>query len=186
VFPLGVSTVTCHIGTASATFQVTVADRTPPALRLPAAVTADAPSPRGAFVAYAVTATDAVDGLVAPVCTLAAGARFSLGPTTVTCRVVDRAGNVATGAFAVRVADDRAQLAALRAYVVAAGRAGRPLLAAVDAVAEALAAGAARRADMGLVRLGLQARLSGLSAVQRAHVVGVVERLRRYQRRVGG
>ncbi|MEV4139842.1 hypothetical protein AB0J72_47740 [Dactylosporangium sp. NPDC049742] len=50
-------------------FAVAVADRTPPILVLPAAVSADAPSPRGAVVNYGASAVDAVDGPVTASCT---------------------------------------------------------------------------------------------------------------------
>jgi hypothetical protein len=108
VFPLGTTPVTCTAtdargNTASATFSVTVADTTPPALALPAAVTAVATSDAGAVVTYAATASDLVDGVVAAVCTPDAGAVFPIGATIVSCFAADAAGNPASGTFTVTV-----------------------------------------------------------------------------------
>ena len=79
------------------------ADTTPPALTLPGTVTATATSAAGAVVSYLATATDAVDGRVAPVCTPPSGTTFPIGRTTVTCVATDAHGNGSTGSFSVRV-----------------------------------------------------------------------------------
>jgi hypothetical protein len=82
-----------------------VVDVTPPALTLPASVTAEATDSTGATVAYAATANDNTDGAVAVTCTPVSGSLFALGATTVTCTAVDSFGNTATGSFVVTVVD---------------------------------------------------------------------------------
>ncbi|AKT43334.1 protein kinase domain-containing protein [Chondromyces crocatus] len=57
----------------------------------------------GEVVRFSVHAQDDVDGRVPVQCTPASGALFPLGTTRVTCTARDRAGNVASGQFTVRV-----------------------------------------------------------------------------------
>ena len=85
--------------------RVTVVDSAPPALTLPAPITAEATGPTGALVTYTATALDAVSGAVTPTCAPASGATFPLGTTTVTCSATDGATNVASGSFTVTVRD---------------------------------------------------------------------------------
>ena len=107
-FPIGNTTVTCTStdaagNTATATFQVRIADAEPPVLRLPGdlSVLADA-GQRERSIAYpAATATDNSGATVTPACTPASNSVFALGRTTVTCTATDPRGNVATGSFAV-------------------------------------------------------------------------------------
>lgn len=102
----------------AATKAVTVADQTvsvvdfhlsvqptPPVLNLPANITTEATSPGGAIVSYTASATDAVDGSVAPICTPASGSIFALGVTPVTCSATNNAGYTANGSFTVTVRD---------------------------------------------------------------------------------
>ncbi|HEY6912334.1 MAG TPA: HYR domain-containing protein [Myxococcales bacterium] len=109
-FPIGATTVTCsatdaHGNASSATFTVTVADSTPPSLQVPADFSAVATSTAGAAVSYGATATDLVDGAVAPTCTPASGSVFAPGTTTVTCSAQDARGNQsAPASFQVQVA----------------------------------------------------------------------------------
>lgn len=125
VFPLGDTAVTCTAtdaaGNTSApgSFVVTVSDTTAPVLDLPETVieklVVGAPSglpatgaplsaaPTGTEVTFTATATDLVDGPIAPVCTPASGTTFAVGDTTVTCSATDAAGNTATGSFTVSV-----------------------------------------------------------------------------------
>ncbi|BCX04647.1 MAG: hypothetical protein KatS3mg053_2585 [Candidatus Roseilinea sp.] len=108
VFGLGSTTVTCratdNVGNAaSASFNVTVRDTTPPVLSLPANVTVEAAGPSGATVSFSATAKDAVDGAVTPSCTPRSGSLFPVGSTTVSCSASDRSGNAATGSFTVLV-----------------------------------------------------------------------------------
>ena len=107
-FPIGTTTVTCTStdaagNTATATFQVRIADTEPPVLRLPGdlSVLADA-GQRARAIAYpAATATDNSGATVTPACTPASGFVFALGRTPVACTATDPAGNAATGSFAV-------------------------------------------------------------------------------------
>ena len=112
-YPLGVTTVGCSASdlngnTATASFTVTVADTTAPALSLPAARTVEATSPSGAAATWTATAADLVDGARTVACTPASGATFALGTTSVACSASDSRGNTATGSFAVTVVDTTA------------------------------------------------------------------------------
>ncbi|CAA9575274.1 MAG: hypothetical protein AVDCRST_MAG49-4093 [uncultured Thermomicrobiales bacterium] len=85
-------------------------DTTPPVLALPGTVVADATGPAGAAVTFAVSAEDDVDGAVTPVCSVASGAVFPIGTTTVECTATDAADNAASGSFDVVVRGADAQL----------------------------------------------------------------------------
>ena len=112
-FPLGTTTVHCsaqdsHGNSASGSFNVTVADGTPPVLtNVPSALHVEANSPGGSVVHFSSpTATDNVDGPIANVvCAPASGSTFPLGTTTVTCSATDSSGNTGTASFAVSVVD---------------------------------------------------------------------------------
>ena len=80
-------------------------DVTPPVLDVPGTLTAEATSAAGAAVTYVAAADDAIDGVVTPRCSPAAGSTFALGTTTVTCTATDWSGNAATRAFDVVVRD---------------------------------------------------------------------------------
>jgi hypothetical protein len=106
LFSLGVTQVNCSVTdssglTASDSFTVTVADTTPPSLKLPSDITAQATGPAGAAISYTATATDLVDGSVPVSCTPASGSSFPIGTTTVNCSATDAHGNTATGSFKV-------------------------------------------------------------------------------------
>jgi hypothetical protein len=94
-------------------------DTTAPVLSgVPGDVVAEATSAGGAVVTYqAPTATDAVDGAVATTCSPASATAFALGTTTVQCTATDAAGNTATAAFTVKVADTTAPVLSLPAAV---------------------------------------------------------------------
>ena len=81
-------------------------------------VIADATSPAGAIVPYAVTATETghADPVVA--CAPAAGGLFAIGTTTVTCTAKDAGGNTATASFGVTVLGAKDQLTNLTREVV--------------------------------------------------------------------
>src|SRR5262249_35701352 len=57
-------------------------------------------------VSWSAYATDAVDLLDPVTCSPASGTQFPVGTTTVNCSATDRAGNTATGSFAVNVTYD--------------------------------------------------------------------------------
>jgi len=123
-FPLGSTTVACtasdtHGNTANASFTITVKDTTPPALTVPANITAEATGPSGAAVSYTATAIDAVDGSVTPNCSPASGSIFALGTTTVNCTATDTHGNATSGSFTVTVQDTTPPALTLPANITA-------------------------------------------------------------------
>ncbi len=109
-FPLGTTQVNCTAtdssgNHSSASFSVTVADKTPPTLNLPSPAAAEATSGAGAAVAFSVSASDNVDPAPSVSCTPASGSLFPLGSTTVSCKATDASGNSSTGSFSVNVVD---------------------------------------------------------------------------------
>jgi xanthine/CO dehydrogenase XdhC/CoxF family maturation factor len=116
-FVIGTTTVACSasdsLGNPSTgSFNVTVTD-TGPALILPDDMTVEATSAAGATVEYTATATDAVDGVIAPTCGPAPGSTFGLGNTTVNCSATDTSGNQTNGSFTVTVTDTTAPVLTL-------------------------------------------------------------------------
>ena len=110
VLPLGATTVTCsatdHGGlTGSASFTVTVQDRTPPVLAgLPTSLSVETSDPTGADVSWSgPTATDVVDPAPTVGCVPASGSRFGIGTTPVQCTARDAIGNTASASFTVTV-----------------------------------------------------------------------------------
>jgi len=109
-FALGTTAVTCSAtdaadNDATATFNVTVKDTTPPALTLPDNLTKEATGPSGAVVNYSASASDLVDGDRPITCSPASGATFALGTATVNCSASDTRNNTASGSFTVTVQD---------------------------------------------------------------------------------
>ena len=109
-FPLGATTVSCTATDArgnsgSASFAVTVADTTGPAITVPPDATVEATSATGASFTYSATASDLVDGSVPVTCTPASGATFPLGATTVACTATDTRSNGGVASFTVTVTD---------------------------------------------------------------------------------
>ena len=109
-FSLGATTVTCAAqdsrgNRATASFTATVVDTTAPAVHVPADMVVEATGPAGAIVTYLASASDLVDGSLAPSCAPAAGSVFPLGTTTVTCTAQDAHGNPASDAFSITVRD---------------------------------------------------------------------------------
>ena len=113
-FPLGTTVVDLGAADsagniATASFNVTVKDTTPPVITAPADVTAEATSAAGATVTYALPgAEDIVSGNVAVAASQASGSTFSLGATSVGLTATDAAGNTATASFTVTVVDTTA------------------------------------------------------------------------------
>ena len=83
----------------------TVTDTTPPAITVPANITAEATSSSGALVTFAASAVDDIDGSVPVTCSPASGSTFHLGATNVSCSASDQAGNAASASFTVTVQD---------------------------------------------------------------------------------
>jgi hypothetical protein len=94
-----------HGNIAHGSFTVNVRDTTPPALSLPANITAEATGPSGRVVSYTATSTDIVDGARPVTCDHASGSTFPLGTTTVQCTATDTHNNTAHGSFTVTVRD---------------------------------------------------------------------------------
>lgn len=86
-------------------FRITVADTVAPVIHTPADFSVEATGSRGARIDYVVTATDAVDGIVAASCTPASGSVFARGDTAVTCTASDTANNISAATFTVSVLD---------------------------------------------------------------------------------
>ncbi len=123
-FPLGLTTVSCyatnsHSNTANGSFTVEVEDTTPPALSLPATISAEATGPLGAVVTYTASATDIVDGSVAVSCSPASGSIFPIATTTVTCSATNSHSNTANGSFTVEVKDTTPPTLSLPAPITA-------------------------------------------------------------------
>ncbi|CUR52691.1 exported protein of unknown function [Nitrosotalea devaniterrae] len=76
---------------------------TPIIITVPSPIVVQSTSSSGTVVTYSVTAVDAVDGPITPVCTPTSGSTFPVGTTTVTCTASDAAGNSKTATFAVTV-----------------------------------------------------------------------------------
>jgi len=113
-FGLGATTVNCSASDAagniaSGSFTVTVVDTTPPTVTVPANITAEATGPSGAAVTFTATASDLVDGVIAPTCSPLSGSTFALdATTTVTCSATDAHGNTGSASFSVSVVDTTA------------------------------------------------------------------------------
>jgi hypothetical protein len=147
LFAMGQTTVDCQVSdragnAASASFVVTVADQTPPAV-VGASVTVEATGPDGALVAFGATATDTVDGTLPAACTRAPGSMFGLGATLVTCTATDAAGNTGQSTLTVSVVDTTPPVISGQDLTVTApGPLGAPVLlgvTAADTVAGAVA-----------------------------------------------
>ncbi|MDU0313893.1 HYR domain-containing protein [Phycicoccus sp. M110.8] len=110
-FAFGDTKVTCSAGdkagnTSSASFVVTVQDKTAPVVTVHEPKSVEATGPDGAVVSWeAATATDDVDGSRPVTCDHASGATYPVGSTTVTCSADDTHGNTGTATFAVVVTD---------------------------------------------------------------------------------
>jgi hypothetical protein len=108
VLPLGRTTVDCSArdragNGAEGSFDIEVADRTPPSITTPGDLTVAATSDSGADVAFDASASDAVDGTVAVACTPASGTTLPVGATTVSCRATDARGNEGSADFTATV-----------------------------------------------------------------------------------
>jgi CSLREA domain-containing protein len=96
----------CGVTTSLSPFAIfepdVAADTTPPVLGVPGAIVANATSPSGAVVSFAVSATDDSEE-VAVACVPGSGSLFAIGTTTVRCTATDASGNRASAAFTIRV-----------------------------------------------------------------------------------
>jgi HYR domain len=107
---LGTTSVACSVTdngglTATAEFDVTVADTTPPTLTgMPADQSLTTGDPTGTTITYVPPGvTDVADAAPTVSCAPATGFHVGLGTTTVTCTAVDASGNTAQASFDVNV-----------------------------------------------------------------------------------
>lgn len=111
-FPIGttsvmLSAVDTRGNAAGASFSVTVRDTIAPTLVVPANQVIEATSAAGAVASFTPTAQDAV-GVTSLTTSVASGATFPIGTTTVTVTARDAAGNATSGSFTVTVRDTTA------------------------------------------------------------------------------
>jgi photosystem II stability/assembly factor-like uncharacterized protein len=108
LFPVGTTTESCSVTdsgfTVTKTFTVTVIDTQPPTFDPLPSPSVQAQGAWGAHVPYSVTAKD-LGQPVTTSCVPASNSVFAPGTTTVTCRAVDKVGNVASANFNVVVQD---------------------------------------------------------------------------------
>jgi hypothetical protein len=77
----------------------------PPTLTVPAPITKEATSARGAVVKFSATAWDSNGAPLAVTCKPASGSTFPLGTTKVSCSAVDSYGSRTTKTFTIEVVD---------------------------------------------------------------------------------
>ena len=130
-------------------------DADPPVLSGPASVVADAVTPSGATVTFAVTARDAVDGVVPTSCSPSSGSGFAIGVTAVVCTARDLSGNPGSLQMSVTVLSASQQLDRLVTYVRATGDSALTKLAV--SAQKSLAGGKVRKAKVQLRELSLAA-----------------------------
>ncbi|MBA4136833.1 MAG: hypothetical protein C0518_05905 [Opitutus sp.] len=130
-FPLGTTAVGLAASdtagnTASAEFDITVRDTTPPAIDIATNVgPVEATGPSGAVVTFASpSATDLVDGSVAVNASPTSGSMFAIGSSTVTLAASDSRGNASSRTFNVTVADTTAPSISAPADIVAEATSG--------------------------------------------------------------
>jgi hypothetical protein len=114
-FTIGAAVVSCYARDSSGNqspnipFTITVTDKTPPVLTIPAGQVFTATSFKGYQYNFAATAIDNVDPPSQTIVTCvppSTGTFFAIGSTPVTCTSKDKAGNFAKGSFTVTVLDD--------------------------------------------------------------------------------
>jgi hypothetical protein len=80
-------------------------DNTPPLLSVPADSVVEATNSSGRVIIYKVIGSDLVDGTINVLCGPLSGSMFPIGKTKVSCKGADRAGNVGTASFSIKVQD---------------------------------------------------------------------------------
>jgi hypothetical protein len=110
LFPFDITTIDCYAtddfgGEAKASFDVQVADTTPPSIEVPRDITIFG-SKEGATVKYDVKATDVVDPEVRVDCSPASDSLFRVGTSTINCSSFDRFKNEGIAKFRVHVGSD--------------------------------------------------------------------------------
>jgi hypothetical protein len=110
-FPVGTTTITCVAtdevrNSISGSFAITIRDTTEPVVTPPASFSVEATSLQGAVASYSgASASDLVDGSIAPTCEPASGITLPLGAHQVTCTARDAAGNTGRATFTITVQD---------------------------------------------------------------------------------
>ncbi|HTE20282.1 MAG TPA: HYR domain-containing protein [Armatimonadota bacterium] len=110
-YPMGVTTITWTAADlagnpAQAIQTVTVLDKEPPVLTVPADQVVDATGPNGAVASYPpATGRDNAPGPVTITHSILSGSTFPLGTTIVTVTATDASKNTSTGSFKVTVRD---------------------------------------------------------------------------------
>src|SRR5581483_6671907 len=181
LFPIGTTTVHCTAkdgsgNTASASFDVTVGDRTAPLLALPHGIVANAGGATRIVVRYAASATDAVDPSPAVSCSPASGSLFPLGRTVVRCTATDAAGNTARGSFVVEVTGAADVVKDIK-RLLPRSKQGRKLAGELASLQKLVAAGRTKAACRALPALAEDAHT--LSRAKRAAVSAAIRRLSR-------
>jgi peptidoglycan/xylan/chitin deacetylase (PgdA/CDA1 family) len=109
MFALGSTAVSCSAtddagNISTNTFNIIVADTTPPIIFVPEDVTKSTTNSDGIAVTFDVpTVTDTVDGTASVTCDKNSGDIFPVGATTVACAANDASGNTVTKTFKVTV-----------------------------------------------------------------------------------
>src|SRR5262249_3875163 len=108
LFSLGRAVVNCVAAddkgnTATCVFNVTVVDKTGPAITVPTGIVVPCAGPSGASVKFDASAHDLCDPNPTVVCTPQSGSVFPVGTTTVTCTAADSSGNTSSKSFSVMV-----------------------------------------------------------------------------------
>jgi HYR domain-containing protein len=109
-FPYKTTAVDCvatdDLGnSAKDSFNVSVADNTPPAVSTPVDLLWFG-KPDGSIVTFDVKATDMVDPDVKPLCKPESGSFFRIGTSSITCTSSDRFGNTGSQNFRVHIGSD--------------------------------------------------------------------------------
>jgi flagellar hook assembly protein FlgD len=102
LYPLDSTIVHCtatdSFGTTSGSFEIFVNDTVSPVVHVPADINSSSE-----VVTFTATATDAIDGSIAVICSPSSGSTFPSGMTTVFCSAYDAHSNFASASFHVTV-----------------------------------------------------------------------------------
>jgi hypothetical protein len=188
-----ISQVVCATVTSLSPFALFVAaDTTPPVLKLPDDITANATSPAGAVVAYDVNATDNADPHPSVNCDPASGSTFPINAvgasTAVDCDAEDASHNSSSGSFHVHVKGAGEQLGDLLLGILNDSKLSTLAKAALAAKIQSFVASfdPANPVQKALVCKGLSALIvvaralvgHGLTAERAAQIVTDAERIR--------
>ena len=94
-----------NVFTQSQSGSTNSTDNKPPILSVPADSVVEATNSSGRVIIYKVLGSDLVDGTIDVVCGPLSGSMFPIGKTKVSCKGADKAGNVGTASFIIKVQD---------------------------------------------------------------------------------